>query len=165
MNECRSSAVRNLDFYMNDPKWLNILVESTVWTSIVQANRNKLVSQVMFADAGPGLGSFSLVSWVTALKTWTVSGSRWFLAVGLRQSLPLFQNRLSLVLCHPLRNVWLPSEITWPYQGAKEETSWEWEHGECEKWAGTQEPQIGSGTFGVISKLQMLKTLNVFSLS
>lgn len=56
MKECRPSAARNLNFYAHDPKWLTVQTESTLWTNIVQANRNKPESQILFADAGVGLG-------------------------------------------------------------------------------------------------------------
>lgn len=56
MKECRPSAARNLDFYANDPKWLTVQTESTLWANIVQASWNKPESQILFADADVGLG-------------------------------------------------------------------------------------------------------------
>ena len=56
MKECSPRIARNLDFYVNNPKWLDVQTECTVWTNTAQANWNKPGSQFPFADAGPGFG-------------------------------------------------------------------------------------------------------------
>lgn len=90
MKECRLSVARNLGFYVKDPKWLNVHMESATCTNTVQVNSNKPLSQILFADAGPGYGKLmdGLHPELRASGSGAVSGSRWFSAVDLCQSLP-----------------------------------------------------------------------------
>lgn len=54
----QTQCCQKCGIYANNSKWLSVQIESTVWTNTVPANQNKPVSQILFADAGPGLGKF-----------------------------------------------------------------------------------------------------------
>lgn len=97
VKEGRPSVARNLDFYVSDPKWLSVPTASTVWTNTSAGQPKQACepnspcrcwSRVLEAHGW-------VVSWVRALKSEAVSGSRWFSAVGLSPSLPLLRKRLS----------------------------------------------------------------------
>lgn len=144
MKKYSPSIARDLDFCVNDPKWLNVQTESTAWTNTVQANPKSLWVKICLQMLARHLRS----SWVgCVLRKGIAQWDReWIQMVFCSWPLPTprpSSEKLELSSASRQRNAWLPSEITWPYQGAKEKASWECERGEWiyktgQKRAGTQ---------------------------
>lgn len=162
MKECRPSVARNLDFCMNDPKWLSVQTESTVWTN-TSAGWPKPASEpnsVCRCWSRVWEAHGWVVSWVRALKSRTVSGSRWLSTVGFTHPSP-FSRKDWVKLCVtprkmpgcPLR----PIDLIRVKGGSQLRVgAWENKHTISRKRAGTQETTERSSTFEDMSKFLAL---------